>query len=193
MRGATNADGTVNSAYWISIHAPHAGCDHVRVVRVVARELISIHAPHAGCDDYAKRRSRQRSHFNPRTPCGVRPRLSMLLRSFRQNFNPRTPCGVRLFSRGQYPAHERFQSTHPMRGATLSSKSWKNRTFYFNPRTPCGVRPWAGIPEIPDIPFQSTHPMRGATVFFQGYVCISMISIHAPHAGCDVGAVPESL
>ena len=35
--------------------------------------------------------------------------------------------------------------------------------------------------------FQSTHPMRGATPHRAGaYGSILVISIHAPHAGCDI-------
>ncbi len=33
-------------------------------------------------------------NFNPRTPCGVRLSLMVLLLSLKY-FNPRTPCGVR--------------------------------------------------------------------------------------------------
>ena len=73
MRGATfvyNALGTID---YISIHAPHAGCDCF-YISCRYHIAISIHAPHAGCDNI-------RGVFF------------------------RTP--------------EAFQSTHPMRGATL--------------------------------------------------------------------------
>ena len=55
-----------------------------------------------------------------------------------------------------------FQSTHPLRGATL---------------TP-------GL-HTPPLLFQSTHPLRGATKFIPFSVCLRIISIHAPLAGCD--------
>ena len=42
------------------------------------------------------------SHFNPRTPCGVRRRRWCASDSER-NFNPRTPCGVRRHQTGQTP------------------------------------------------------------------------------------------
>ena len=80
------------------------------------------------------------THFNPRTPCGVRHRVSatcaavatisihapragcdrrMRVKSRRRAyFNPRTPCGVRLGSH------------------TTATRHW----YHFNPRTPCGVR-----------------------------------------------------
>ena len=56
--------------------------------------LISIHAPLAGCDRSGRTSRSRQAHFNPRTPCGVRP--SPCRRPLRrQDFNPRTPCGVR--------------------------------------------------------------------------------------------------
>ena len=123
---------------------------------------ISIHAPHAGCDGRALPPARQDHDFNPRTPCGVRPRhvaniikrweisihaphagcdlLGKVAMGNAKHFNPRTPCGVR-------------------RGAETSRK----RTRDFNPRTPCGVRPVPVTSVKSYVPFQSTHPMRGAT------------------------------
>ena len=102
----------------ISIHAPHAGCDfgEDNVVAIlgwfqsthpmrgatkqteVKRMLvnISIHAPHAGCDAKRIYLSPKPLYFNPRTPCGVRHNVQILRRIV-----------------------HRFQSTHPMRGATI--------------------------------------------------------------------------
>ena len=78
-----------------------------------------------------------------------------------------------------------FQSTHPMRGATVIYRlPWLkapisihaphagcDRPFWdrrknarnFNPRTPCGVRPADVMTVDESRLFQSTHPMRGAT------------------------------
>ena len=58
---------------------------------------------------------------------------------------------------------KRFQSTHPMRGATARKSSIVPNVLHFNPRTPCGVRPPAYCSSSSGIVFQSTHPMRGAT------------------------------
>ncbi len=56
-----------------------------------------------------------------------------------------------------------FQSTHPVKGATLSV-----------------------IVLSVILTFQSTHPVKGATRG-KGYtVAIPHISIHAPREGCDV-------
>ena len=103
-----------------------------------------------------------RSHFNPRTPCGVRPSLSAG-RPGRRYFNPRTPCGVR----------------HYILVCPLIDQ--KN----FNPRTPCGVRPDSSPVTSAPIKFQSTHPVRGATRCAYDLHAQRVISIHAPRAGCD--------
>ena len=57
---------------------------------------ISIHAPRAGCDILTPRKKTLFMHFNPRTPCGVRQKCIVI-----------------------YQLSRKFQSTHPVRGATL--------------------------------------------------------------------------
>ena len=164
LRGATPGRSCSAGSSCISIHAPLAGCDYAKILWSVCNFAISIHAPLAGCDPHRVQRWQSgHKHFNPRTPCGVRP----------------------SFVRSMAPEVE-FQSTHPLRGATLCPATgagqggtisihaplagcdcgwWTGSTGpgNFNPRTPCGVR-------------------RGA-------VCVALhsrlISIHAPLAGCD--------
>ena len=125
------------------------------------------------------------------------------------NFNPRTPHGVRrdkdlMGARDKYS----FQSTHPTRGATSIWLFSTMRSADFNPRTPHGVRPGKalGLPVDkqnfnPRTPhgvrlashasasltnvFQSTHPTRGATRIPPTLRFTGLISIHAPHTGCD--------
>ena len=149
----------------ISIHAPRAGCDHhdcggfvttglfqsthpVRGATTqslvhVGNMQISIHAPRAGCD---QRRARARTTC----PC---------------YFNPRTPCGVRLTrSRTTTQKGAKFQSTHPVRGATLPIRgSEKARHISIHaPRAGCDNFYFGGCDEV--CIFQSTHPVRGATI-----------------------------
>ena len=85
-----------------------------------AAECISIHAPLAGCDAQSGDIRRTLPHFNPRTPCGVRPDGADLY-GMRYNFNPRTPCGVRPNASCSVNFCSTFQSTHPLRGATYSA------------------------------------------------------------------------
>ena len=105
-------------AHAISIHAPLAGCDGQDILRFRFYRPISIHAPLAGCDEDAKTLLRHRGYFNPRTPYGVRPAdllQHLLLASISIHAHP---------SRGATPVSVtpgllmRFQSTHPLRGAT---------------------------------------------------------------------------
>ena len=56
-----------------------------------------------------------------------------------------------------------FQSTHPLRGATRCPGAGDRRHVHFNPRTPCGVRHDDICPPCAAAGFQSTHPLRGAT------------------------------
>ena len=169
----------------ISIHAPLAGCDLSISSHFPLDSLFQSTHPLRGATDCFITSYKLRSHFNPRTPCGVRP-SDCSMKSHAKYFNPRTPCGVRhcLPPLSQYPAifqsthplrgatekyqegysyHEKFQSTHPLRGATRWILRCRIHYKYFNPRTPCGVRPRHDRRAICGMRFQSTHPLRGAT------------------------------
>ena len=129
----------------ISIHAPREGCDAGRSQRHPIGE-ISIHAPREGCD------------FGFPGILSFNVMISI--------HAPREGCDgnmVKYCYRWQS-----FQSTHPARGATHSTR----------PTHPCA----AG--------FQSTHPVRGATYCFVEITRYREISIHAPREGCDRRAQP---
>ena len=79
------------------------------------------------------------SYFNPRTPCGVRLGATQGMVAI-GNFNPRTPCGVRPFLPLLHLDFIKFQSTHPVWGATRPGPERSSGGPDFNPRTPCGVR-----------------------------------------------------
>ena len=139
LRGATRQRHLHGAQVYISIHAPLAGCDWSRVCNVCSTE-----------------------DFNPRTPCGVRPRrLRRSGGSFR-DFNPRTPCGVRP-KRAEirvklsdisihaplagcdmvvYVSERTAQiSIHaPLAGCDYTAGRGTEQCRNFNPRTPCGVR-----------------------------------------------------
>ena len=160
------------------VRPPHTG-------ELVHPLHISIHAPRVGCDMCIKSPHENNKYFNPRTPCGVRPGflLAPMLRA--EYFNPRTPCGVRLsppprplrpprfqsthpvwgatFNLNEQDFSNLFQSTHPVWGATSSTRVAMATPINFNPRTPCGVR----------------HEL--ASIIMTS----DTISIHAPRVGCD--------
>ncbi len=99
VRDATTLDWEEIDPRDVSIHAPRTGCDVFMHPTKHAAKIVSIHAPRTGCDAGCQPSPwRKRSCFNPRTPYGMR-------RS--------GPCAVRR--------RRRFQSTHPVRDATLAS------------------------------------------------------------------------
>ena len=146
---------------------------------------ISIHAPHAGRDMEAFSHALYVPDFNPRAPCGARL-VCVRPQCLRPYFNPRAPCGARLQTEMDITGTTAFQSTRPMRGATIRTPKNPGRVSHFNPRAPCGARLWwraacsFGTDFNPRAPcgarpgststmvsqsseFQSTRPMRGAT------------------------------
>ena len=133
-----DADGVFGAD--ISIHAPHAGRDYCMSSEVIQKLKISIHAPHAGRDVVEHFKPLADKHFNPRAPCGARPAAHSLTNMLSS-----------------------FQSTRPMRGATLFCFRRAKYGRYFNPRAPCGARLLAQDSSL----------------------ISSVISIHAPHAGRD--------
>ena len=79
-----------------------------------------------------------------------------------------------------------FQSTRPMRGATLWGEPSHAPLKCFNPRAPCGARPICGRAEHhpghcfnPRAPCGARH---GKSYSVSGQL---HVSIHAPHAGRD--------
>ena len=167
----------------VSIHAPRA-----------RRDLLSAprYGYHAGFNPRAPCGARRRLYFpigggvgfNPRAPCGARPRKSDSQLGGR-SFNPRAPCGARRVPSAREKSIVTFQSTRPVRGATLSvaipegfisvsihapragrdyGKEMRCAALLrFNPRAPCGARRVAALSR---------------------YVA-GRVSIHAPRAGRD--------
>ena len=104
-----------------------------------------------------------RNHFNPRAPCGARP-------SQIPKFIPKGKISIHAPHAGRDLLRvllllliSIFQSTRPMRGATLLVRCLYALTLDFNPRAPCGARRKRCL----------------FSMYQRG------ISIHAPHAGRD--------
>ena len=102
-------------------------------------QVISIHAPRAGCDWSVMDEVPELVHFNPRTPCEVRRCIS-----------------------SQNTTSIRFQSTHPVRGATQQPSSESRR-----------------------LPISIHAPHTGCDLYTFPRHLSFLISIHAPHTGCD--------
>ena len=105
-------------------------------------------------------------------------------------FNPRTPCGVRPVGDQKTIDIDGFQSTHPLRGATISTTEATDANGIFQSTHPLrgATSPYRDSATVPV--FQSTHPLRGATIDMVDKLTASFnISIHAPLAGCDALAI----
>ena len=102
----------------VSTHAPLAGSDGNNDLQDLI-DRVSTHAPLAGSDKNLGETLRSLLCFNPRSPCGERPRMPATSAVSRPSFNPRSPCGGRP---GGLP------------GERMGGES-------FNPRSPCGERP----------------------------------------------------
>ena len=124
--------------------------------------LISTHAPLAGRDRSSIQVTINKRDFNPRAPCGARPRhIQRFARAF--YFNPRAPCGPRRLPRRLTDRSATFQPTRPLRGATPSHSLSLLHCYDFNPRAPCGARLLIYTKSQQMQKFQPTRPLRGAT------------------------------
>ena len=198
----------------ISIHAPRAGSDKIRVTEFKSN-IISIHAPRAGSDRMVKAAPRREIVFQSTLP--VRGATGSLIdATVGRNISIHAPrAGSDYCRRADRIRTEKFQSTLPVRGATLARQMlFKHRIIsihapragsddyrlhenqekvYFNPRSPCGERPTTGGCPICSAKFQSTLPVRGATYSDNRDSTRMNISIHAPRAGSDYGSDDPSL
>ena len=178
-----------NLAVFISIRAPHAGCDSpasplpagslyfnpctpcgVRRRHDRGNALkkdISIRAPHAGCDAHIALYAFACSSFQSAHPMrgATPPYFAVVVPQAISIRAPHAGCDYR--SSRATPCRALFQSAHPMRGATYSPRLCSPYLPHFNPRTPCGVR---------------QQPVAGVAL-------VMLISIRAPHAGCDVSPI----
>ena len=144
----------------ISIHAPLAGRD-ARTVAVPRALDISIHAPFAG-RDLPKKRREAASPISIHAPLAGRDIMKPERKNTWKDFNPRAPCGARPAQASVRQRPKQFQSTRPLRGATLRKEVW---TEYLH---------------------ISIHaPLAGRDSGAAKPSSMMMISIHAPLAGRD--------
>ena len=146
--------------------------------------VISIHAPLAGCDPDVGRDGGSFGHFNPRTPCGVRPTRPYGLR-FQLLISIHAPLAGCDYACCRVHRGRDISIHAPLAGCDPSFAFKFNGLKDFNPRTPCGVRRHQERAFRRLGKFQSTHPLRGATVLAAQAHDLTPISIHAPLAGCD--------
>ena len=128
-------------AFPISIHTPHAGSDHNNHLyscyclqfqstlpmrgatetkkKTLKLSLISIHTPHAGSDCFCSNGTATSNWISIHTPHAGSDFGIIRFGQFFPNFNPHSPCGERPSSCFLWASSSKFQSTLPMRGATV--------------------------------------------------------------------------
>ena len=130
---------------------------------------VSIHAPHAGRDHVKETSKVSAIGFNPRAPCGARL-IAVWGHGAVEGFQSTRPMRGATLSNASSSSLLMFQSTRPMRGATIRCSTRIARGRRFNPRAPCGARHRQHI-----------------------VVKNVKVSIHAPHAGRDTQYVTFNL
>ena len=79
LRSATYQPGYWEEKEVVSIHALLAECDWTETPQDLPRCFVSIHALLAECDSGHPDKASAEPGFNPRTPCGVRLRLTIYI------------------------------------------------------------------------------------------------------------------
>ena len=169
----------------VSIHAPREGCDQPMISSEVFPSVFQFTHPGRGATSLHSSGQCSPRCFNSRTPGGVRLDGARLLlfastvsiHAPREGcdghrlstplgvpcFNSRTPGGVRLLNPIQISISDKFQFTHPGRGATQQT-AFGRRIYDVSIHAP---REGCDYPQLEQaigaLKFQFTHPGRGAT------------------------------
>ena len=99
-------------------------------------QSISIHAPRAGRDCRYSVFCRSTFDFNPRAPCGARP-IADRIRSMTDNISIHAPRAGRDTRCNDCRAYNKpFQSTRPVRGATINSPEFWRQKFSISIHAP---------------------------------------------------------
>ena len=170
---------------------------------------ISIHAPLAGRDRKLPAFCPAHKNFNPRAPCGARPvtfsivlppivisihaplagrdRFRCAIAANLTKFQSTRPLrGATLPAYINLIAEHTFQSTRPLRGATGTRLPPRYSGRYFNPRAPCGARPRLICAALcPHQHFNPRAPCGARRDARRRDHHGTVISIHAPLAGRD--------
>ena len=126
----------------ISIHAPLAGSDRALRRKSSCNTLFQSTLPLRGATHPHHQILVQVLDFNPRSPCGERPKKTETLYIV-EGISIHAPlAGSDQRAALCVPPLGRFQSTLPLRGATAASGPPYHRARHFNPRSPCGERRW---------------------------------------------------
>ena len=119
IRGATNGLSNNMLCNDISIHAPHTGRDSTWGAPSATCWGFQSTRPIRGATRPACARPCRRAYFNPRAPYGARLKINIML-AVAQDISIHAPHTGRDYDSQQCVVHDYpFQSTRPIRGATV--------------------------------------------------------------------------
>ena len=124
----------------ISIHAPHTGRDHVQLGRPQLDAKFQSTRPIRGATHIKGICLCVHHYFNPRAPYGARLAAFIVYveHGVISIHAPHTGRDITSFQALSQP--NAFQSTRPIRGATIVFHFVSPFCYYFNPRAPYGAR-----------------------------------------------------
>ena len=186
IRGATSGPRGYAAQLPISIHAPHTGRDFHSSDGSFVPVRFQSTRPIRGATASTTVPFLYSENFNPRAPYGARLWPCRKADTGCFYFNPRAPYGARRQTIMKPTSSAEFQSTRPIRGATMLRDGGivEVEISIHAPHT--GRDPARADSDSRREIFQSTRPIRGATCHnVQTYKLVLLISIHAPHTGRD--------
>ena len=184
VRGATCRQTASDSLVGFQSTRPVRGATAV-VMAGVFDFAISIHAPRAGRDRPGAGCTGRKTDFNPRAPCGARPRYDIANQATQQISIHAPRAGRDYFLNKSWLQKLHISIHAPRAGRDRLYYRAIARCGYFNPRAPCGARLDGFFYQCQSPEFQSTRPVRGATCLSPDPRPAHPISIHAPRAGRD--------
>ena len=169
----------------ISIHAPRVGSDAEGLcclanegafqstlpvwgatrgrASTVQCGFISIHAPRVGSDGKGTAQSKRILYFNPRSPCGERPK-TVTTKKYQTKFQSTLP----VWGATQVVVGELGTEVISIHAPRVGSDVHQGQNYFdlkdFNPRSPCGERRGHRCVSTSLSSFQSTLPVWGATL-----------------------------
>ena len=138
--------------------------DATKRARILAPLLaISTHASLAGRDPgNGTPRSVAFSNFNPRVPCGTRPR-GRKTPDRRSGISTHASLAGRDLRMGSSPLPISISTHASLAGRDASLPVRSPSSYNFNPRVPCGTRRFTSYSSSTAKLFQPTRPLRDAT------------------------------
>ena len=178
------ADRFLEQKYKISIHAPRVGSDGTYTADKTFAELFQSTLPVWGATTRFRTFPPPVTFQSTLPVWGATP-LHIANRKPAADFNPRSPCGERPRRPENWAICGEFQSTLPVWGATERRCPPRPARHYFNPRSPCGERPDRQLAAEAAKKISIHAPRVGSDEGSARSSILIQISIHAPRVGSD--------